>query len=229
MHNLFGSVFADETQSTLSVGLFLACIAVSLVCGIVYLVAFSFREKGSKSMRLSLVLLPSAVCVVIMMINGNVGIGVAVAGAFSLVRFRSAQGNAKEISVIFMAMASGLIVGVGYFAYAILFSVLMSVLLVILTLFGVWAEKKDRTRVLRLTVPEDLDYTNAFDSVFDVYTAKKKLTSAKTSNMGSLYKLTYRVTLKNGINEKAFLDDLRVRNGNLEILLTGTEENDRDL
>ncbi len=229
MPDLFNSVFADESQSTLSVGLFLCCILVALVCGGIYLAAFSFRERGSRSMRLSLTLLPAAVCVVIMMVNGNVGIGVAVAGAFSLVRFRSAPGNAKEISVIFMAMCSGLIVGVGYFVYAILFSLLMGGLLILLTFFGAREREHSRERVLKLTVPEDLDYTGAFDGVFGLYTDRQELAAAKTSNMGSLYKLTYRVRLKDGINEKQFIDDLRVRNGNLEIMLLRPEENDRDL
>lgn len=229
MPDLFNSVFADATQSTLSVGLFLCCILVALACGVIYLAAFSFRERGSRSMRLSLTLLPAAVCVVIMMVNGNIGIGVAVTGAFSLVRFRSAPGNAKEISVIFMAMCSGLIVGVGYFAYAILFSLLMGGLLILLTVLGARERANDRERVLKLTVPEDLDYTGAFDDVFGLYTSRQELMSAKTSNMGSLYKLTYRVSLKDGISEKQFIDDLRVRNGNLEIMLLRAEENEREL
>ena len=229
MRNLFNSVFAGETQSTLSVGLFLLCVLVALLCGGIYVAAFSFRGRGSRSMRLSLALLPAAVCVVIMMVNGNVGVGVAVAGAFSLVRFRSAPGNAKEISAIFMAMCSGLIVGVGYFAYALLFSALMGGLLTALTVLGERERDRDRARTLKLTVPEDLDYTDAFDGVFDAYTERAELTAAKTAGMGSLYKLTYRVTLKQAVNEKRFLDDLRVRNGNLEILLARAEENERDL
>ena len=229
MRNLFNSVFAGDTQSTLSVGLFLLCVLVALLCGGIYVAAFSFRGRGSRSMRLSLALLPAVVSVVIMMVNGNVGVGVAVAGAFSLVRFRSAPGNAKEISAIFMAMCSGLIVGVGYFAYALLFSVLMGGLLTALTVLGERERDRDRARTLKLTVPEDLDYTDAFDGVFDAYTERAELTAAKTAGMGSLYKLTYRVTLKQTVNEKRFLDDLRVRNGNLEILLARAEENERDL
>ena len=164
-----------------------------------------------------------------MMVNGSIGIGVAVAGAFSLVRFRSAPGNAKEISVIFMAMCSGLIAGVGYFAYAVLFSLLMGGLLILLNVLGDREREADRTRVLKMTVPEDLDYTGAFDGVFGIYTERCELTAAKTSNMGSLYRLTYRVRLKNGVSEKQLIDDLRVRNGNLEIMLLRAEENDRDL
>ena len=180
MQNLFDSVFGGTSQSTLSVGLFLCCIFISLVCGGIYSAAFSFRARGSRNMRLSLILLPAAVCVVIMMVNGNVGIGVAVAGAFSLVRFRSAPGNAKEISGIFMAMCSGLIAGVGYLAYAVLFSLLMGGVLLLLTVFGAREQANDRNRVLKMTVPEDLDYIGAFDSVFGAYTETCELTAAKT-------------------------------------------------
>lgn len=229
MPELFNSIFAGDTQSTLSVGLFLLCILTALICGGMYLAAFSFRARGSRSMRLSLVLLPAVVCVVIMIVNGSVGVGVAVAGAFSLVRFRSAPGNAKEMSVIFMAMCSGLIAGVGYLAYALLFSALMGGLLILFAHLGERERERDRTRVLKMTVPEELDYTGAFDGVFDTYTERAELTAAKTSNMGSLYKLTYQVRLRSGADEKKFLDDLRVRNGNLEILLARAEENEREL
>lgn len=229
MHEWFNSAFPSGTGETVTVGLFLCCILVSLVCGGIYLAALSVRGSASRSMRSALMLLPSAVCVVIMMVNGSIGVGVAVAGAFSLVRFRSSPGNAREISAIFMAMCSGLIVGVGYFAYALLFSLLMGGLLALLILLGAREQAASRERVLKLTVPEDLDFTDSFDGVLDTYTERYERTSTRTSNMGSLYKLTWRVTLRRGVNEKQFLDDLRVRNGNLEILLLRTEENDRDL
>lgn len=229
MHEWFNSAFPSGTGETVSVGLFLCCIVVSLVCGGIYLAALSVRGSASRSMRSALMLLPAAVCVVIMMVNGSIGVGVAVAGAFSLVRFRSSPGNAREISAIFMAMCSGLIVGVGYFAYALLFSLLMGGLLALLILLGAREQAASRERILKLTVPEDLDFTDAFDEVLDTYTERYERTSTRTSNMGSLYKLTWRVTLRRGVNEKQLLDDLRVRNGNLEILLLRTEENDRDL
>lgn len=229
MHEWFNSAFPSGTGETATVGLFLCCILVSLVCGGIYLAALSVRGSASRSMRSALMLLPAAVCVVIMMVNGSIGVGVAVAGAFSLVRFRSSPGNAREISAIFMAMCSGLIVGVGYFAYALLFSLLMGGLLALLILLGAREQAASRERILKLTVPEDLDFTDAFDEVLDTYTERYERTSTRTSNMGSLYKLTWRVTLRRGVNEKQLLDDLRVRNGNLEILLLRTEENDRDL
>lgn len=229
MHEWFNSAFPSGTGETVSVGLFLCCILVSLVCGGIYLAALSVRGSASRSMRSALMLLPAAVCVVIMMVNGSIGVGVAVAGAFSLVRFRSSPGNAREISAIFMAMCSGLIVGVGYFAYALLFSLLMGGLLALLILRGAREQAASRERILKLTVPEDLDFTDAFNGVLDTYTERYERTSTRTSNLGSLYKLTWRVTLRRGVNEKQLLDDLRVRNGNLEILLLRTEENDRDL
>lgn len=229
MLELFHSVFGGDGQTTLSVGLFLLCVLTALLCGAVYLVALSVADQSSRSLRLSLALLPTVVAVVIMMVNGNIGIGVAVAGAFSLVRFRSAAGTAKEITVIFMAMCSGLIVGVGYLAYALLFSLLMGALLVVMGALCARDRANDRRRTLKLTVPEDLHFVDAFDGVFAIYTDQANLVTCKTSNMGSLYKLTYRVRLKQGADEKRFLDDLRVRNGNLEIMLMRTEENERDL
>ena len=164
LNNLFNSVFAGETQSTLSVGLFLLCILVALICGGIYVAAFSFRARGSRSMRLSLALLPAAVCVVIMMVNGNVGAGVAVAGAFSLVRFRSVPGTAKEIGTIFLAMAAGLIAGMGYLGFAVLFSLIMGAVMFVLNVTGFGVKKAEvREKTLRITIPEDLNYGAVFD------------------------------------------------------------------
>ena len=154
-----------------------------------------------------------------MMVNGNLGIGVAVAGAFSLVRFRSAPGSAKEMAVIFMTMCTGLITGVGYIAYALLFTVIMCAVLILAQLVSVKRSNTDRRRILKITVPEDLDYEGIFDDIFDGYTSSHTLVGVKTSNMGSLYRLTYELTLKDAKSAKAFIDSLRVRNGNLEISL----------
>jgi len=158
--------------------------------------------------------------VVIMLVNGNLGAGVAVAGAFSLVRFRSAQGTAKEIAAIFTAMCSGLIAGVGFLAYSVLFSVIMCGLLVLWNYLSAGKEARDRTRVLQMTVPEDLNYPHAFDDIFSDCTDACRLIRVKTTGMGSLFRLTYDVKLKAGADEKDMIDRLRERNGNLEILLT---------
>ncbi len=160
-----------------------------------------------------------------MMVSGNIGIGVAIAGAFSLIRFRSAQGSAKEICVIFMAMCSGLIAGVGYLAFAVLFTIFMCALVIGSNLIFNAKEKNSRRKTLKITIPEDLDYTDIFADIFARYTDENRLMQVKTSNMGSLYKLTYDITLKKDVTEKQFMDELRIRNGNLEIMILREEQN----
>ncbi len=218
MKDLFLNLFNEEA-ATLSVGKFLLCMLVGFAVGAMYFFTYSYKNKGSKSFRAALLLLPAIVAVVIMMVNGSIGVGVAIAGAFSLVRFRSAQGSAKEIAVIFMAMCSGLIVGVGYLAYAILFTLVMCLVLAILHFVSEKSEANDASRLLKISIPENLDYEGVFSDLFDTYTASHKPIQVRTANMGSIFKLTYEVTLKKGTNEKEFLDALRVRNGNLEISL----------
>ena len=219
MPDLFDSILAEGTQTTLTVGKFLICVGISLLAGLIYCLASSLFSRESRSLRLSLFFLPAVICVTVMMVNGNLGIGVAVAGAFSLVRFRSAPGSAKEMAVIFMTMCTGLITGVGYIAYALLFTVIMCAVLILAQLVSVKRSNTDRRRILKITVPEDLDYEGIFDDIFDGYTSLHTLVGVKTSNMGSLYRLTYELTLKDAKSAKAFIDSLRVRNGNLEISL----------
>ena len=219
MPDLFDSILAEGTQTTLTVGKFLICVGISLLAGLIYCLASSLFSRESRSLRLSLFFLPAVICVTVMMVNGNLGIGVAVAGAFSLVRFRSAPGSAKEMAVIFMTMWTGLITGVGYIAYALLFTVIMCAVLILAQLVSVKRSDTDRRRILKITVPEDLDYEGIFDDIFDGYTSSHTLVGVKTSNMGSLYRLTYELTLKDAKSAKAFIDSLRVRNGNLEISL----------
>ena len=219
MPDLFDSILAEGTQTTLTVGKFLICVGISLLAGLIYCLASSLFSRESRSLRLSLFFLPAVICVTVIMVNGNLGIGVAVAGAFSLVRFRSAPGSAKEMAVIFMTMCTGLITGVGYIAYALLFTVIMCAVLILAQLVSAKRSNTDRRRILKITVPEDLDYEGIFDDIFDGYTSSHTLVGVKTSNMGSLYRLTYELTLKDAKSAKAFIDSLRVRNGNLEISL----------
>ena len=177
-----------------------------------------YKNRYTKSFVATLALLPAIVCAVIMMVNGNVGTGVAVAGAFSLVRFRSVPGSAREIGALFLAMGSGMIAGMGYLAYAVLFAVLLGGISVIYnkTDFG---ERKNaaKYKTLHVTIPENLDYSGVFDEIFADYTEKWELVNVKTTNMGSLYKLTYQLTMKNTDREKEMIDEIRCRNGNLEI------------
>ena len=221
MLSLFDSVFNTAAQTSRDVWMFLLCIAVSLVVGGLYCLAFSLKKTGeSGSFRCALFFLPAVVCVTILMVNGNIGVGIAVAGAFSLVRFRSAQGTAKEIAALFTAMCSGLIVGVGFLAYSVLFSVIMCALLVLWNFLSAMKTERDRTRILQMTVPEDLNYPHAFDDIFADCTDACRLVRVKTTGMGSLFRLTYEVKLKEGADEKGMIDRLRERNGNMEILLT---------
>ncbi len=158
------------------------------------------------------------------MVNGNIGAGIAVMGAFSLVRFRSVAGSAKEIGALFLAMAAGLVVGMGYPAYAVLFTVVLGAAMIVYQLAGLGASSAgDLDRTLRITVPEDLNYVGLFDEVLPRYTSAARQTSVKTCNMGSLFKLTYDVTLLPQASEKELIDELRCRNGNLEISLTQRE------
>ena len=230
LSSIFTGLFDTTATSVISVSRFVLCIAVSLVIGGALAWVYTFRSKYTASFVVTLALLPAVVCIVIMMVNGNVGAGVAVAGAFSLVRFRSVPGTAKEIGTIFLAMAAGLIAGMGYLGYAVLFSLIMGIVMLLLNTLGVGTHQKDtKDKTLKITIPEDLNYGSAFDDVFEKYTEKCEIVSVKTSNMGSLYKLTYHLNLKDISQEKAFLDELRCRNGNLEISIARQEVNVNEL
>ncbi len=202
--------------SQITIGAFLICTAVSMVLGIGLSLVSMYREKSSQSLALTLAILPTAVQVVIMLVNGNIGAGVAVAGAFGLVRFRSQPGTAREIAVIFLAMAVGLATGMGYVVLAVLTFVLAGGMLMLLTLLR-FGQKSEAERILRISVPENLDYEGLFDDILDNYTSDFELVRVKTSNMGTMFDLEYRIIMADGRVPKAFLDDLRTRNGNLTI------------
>lgn len=208
----------SDTLTGFQAGTYLICTAASLILGMAIAGIFMFRNTYSKGFVVTLALMPAIVQMVIMLVNGNLGTGVAVVGAFSLVRFRSVPGRAEEISSIFLAMAVGLATGMGYIGIAVVFVLIIGGANMALTVsrFG---EKSSGSRVLRITIPESLDYTSIFDELFCQYLKKWELEQVKTSNMGSLYKLDYKVVLKDQKEEKKLIDDLRCRNGNLEIFL----------
>ena len=224
MNTIFKGIFDAELASTISVTDFILCLFVSLVLGLIMAAAYMWKNEHTKSFVITLALLPAVVCVVIMMVNGNIGAGVAVAGAFSLVRFRSAPGSAKEIVTIFFAMGAGLIAGMGYLGFASLFTVIMCVMFV---LYNLLARGNKRTnavyKTVKITIPEDLDYSGAFDDIFEEYTKECELIKVKTVNMGSMFRLTYNVTLRDAANEKQMIDKIRERNGNLEIMVSKQE------
>ena len=221
---IFGGIFDSDMQSVISVADFLLCIGVSLVIGLLMAFAYMYRTRYTKSFVITLALLPSVVCVVIMMVNGNVGTGVAVAGAFSLVRFRSVPGTAKEICTLFLAMGAGLIAGMGYLGFAALFTVIMSIIFVLYNLLDFGAKKNaDAYKTFAITIPEDLDYSGIFDDIFAEYTVSHDLARVKSTSMGSMFKLTYNVTLRDVTREKEMIDKIRCRNGNLEITVSKQE------
>lgn len=221
MSQLFQGIFDNSSAATISVEKFLLCIGISLLCGIILTLCYAFRSRYTRSFLATLAMLPAVVCVVIMLVNGNVGAGVAVAGAFSLVRFRSVPGTAKEITVLFLAMGAGLIAGMGYLGYAVLFTLILSGVTMLCSFMDFGAHKKASLyKTLTITVPEDLDYSEIFDSILKEYTTSYELIRVKTTNMGSLFRLSYNLTMKKNANEKMMLDALRCRNGNLEITVS---------
>ncbi|MDD6212394.1 MAG: DUF4956 domain-containing protein [Clostridiales bacterium] len=222
--SLFRGLFDTDMTVVIRMSDFLLCLGCSLLIGLILAGSYMYRSRYTKSFIVTLALLPAVVCVVIMMVNGNIGAGVAVAGAFSLVRFRSVPGTAKEITMLFLAMGSGLITGMGYLGFALLFTLIMCGLSILYSHLDFGTRKNaDRYKTLNITIPEDLDYTCVFDSVFSRYTTSCELIRVKTSNMGSMFRLTYNLTLQDVSKEKEMIDQLRCRNGNLEISVSRQE------
>lgn len=210
---MLDGMFASLYTTSVTAPAFLAVCLLSV--GLGYGIALTYRKISGEggTMFSALTVLPFLVQLVILLVNGNLGAGVAVAGAFSLVRFRSAPGSARDITVIFLSMTVGLCCGMGYWAPAVLAALVTCGLLLL--------QKKPQTdpceRELRVTIPENLDYNDLFSDLFAGYTASCKLLRVKTVNMGSLYSLHYLVRLKDPAGEKELLDAMRCRNGNLEI------------
>ena len=224
LENLFKGLFDTDLTTVISVTDFLLCLGASLVIGILMAFAYMYRTRYTKSFVVTLALLPAVVCVVIMMVNGNVGTGVAVAGAFSLVRFRSVPGTAKEICTLFLAMGAGLIAGMGYLGFALLFTVVMCIMFVLYNRLDFGTKKNAATfKTFTITIPEDLDYSGIFDDIFSEFTTSHELVRVKSTNMGSMFKLTYNVMLRDVTREKEMIDKIRCRNGNLEIAVSKQE------
>ncbi len=222
--NLFKGLFDSELTAVIRPTDFLLCLGFSLILGLIMAFAYMYRTRYTKSFVVTLALLPAVVCIVIMLVNGNVGTGVAVAGAFSLVRFRSVPGTAKEICTLFLAMGAGLICGMGYLGFAVLFTLVMCAMFVLYNRMDFGAKMNAATyKTITVVIPENLDYSEIFDDIFEEYTVQYDLARVKTTNMGSLFKLTYNISLKDVKKEKEMLDRIRCRNGNLEITVSKQE------
>lgn len=224
LENLFKGLFDTDLTTVISVTDFMLCLGTSLIIGLIIAFAYMYRTRYTKSFVITLALLPAVVCVVIMMVNGNVGTGVAVAGAFSLVRFRSVPGTAKEICTLFLAMGAGLIAGMGYLGFAVLFTLVLCIMFVLYNRLDFGTKKNAATfKTFTITIPEDLDYSGIFDDIFSEFATSHDLIRVKSTNMGSMFKLTYNVMLRDVTREKEMIDKIRCRNGNLEITVSKQE------
>lgn len=209
------SIFESSNSASISITSLLICIASSIILGIMIAITHMKTSKYSKNFIETLAILPLLISVVIIMVNGNLGTGVAVAGAFSLVRFRSLPGNSKEIMSVFFAMAVGLSLGMGHVIFSLVITVIVCLFILIFNTLKI-GEKQNK--ILTILVPENLDYTNMFDDLFIKYTNKCILEKVKTTNMGSLYELSYIIEMKEN-KDKLFIDEIRCRNGNLKVSL----------
>ena len=224
---MFTSIL-NSTAGQLNILNAMICTGTSLILGLVIALVYMSNGKYSKNFTVSLVILPALIQVVIMMVNGNLGTSVAVLGAFSLVRFRSVPGSSREICSIFFSMAVGLATGMGYITFAILITIVIGIVFTILfkTNFG---EKTIAEKELRITIPEDLDYTEVFDDIFSRFTTKVSLERVKTTNLGSMYELRYNIILLHDTKEKELIDEIRCRNGNLPIICGRIENSKEEL
>jgi hypothetical protein len=210
---MFNSIISGGITATS----FLLCTAVSVVLGILTALVFMYRNKVTPSFAITLAVIPAVVQLIIMLVNGNIGTGLAIAGAFGLVRFRSVPGRGREIASIFLSMALGLATGMGYLAVAAVFFVIMAAISLLLTAIN-FGSVGDNVKTLRITIPENLDYEGLFDDLLKQYTKSAKLESVRTTNMGTLFELSYAITLKSAKIPKELLDGIRSRNGNLNVL-----------
>ncbi len=220
LDTVFTSVYgtSDSMVGGVTSGEFLLCSIASLVLGCLVAIIYMFKHEHSKNFVVTLALLPLIVQVVITLVNGNIGAGIAVMGVFNLVRFRSIPGSAKDIGSVFFAMAIGLATGMGYLGLAVIFTVIVGVANVVYVLspFGK-ASGKSAPKLLKVSIPEDLDYTGIFDDIFERFTSSCELIEVRTTNMGSLFQLDYEIKLRNPAEEKQMIDEIRCRNGNLKI------------
>ncbi|MBQ8156793.1 DUF4956 domain-containing protein [Candidatus Saccharibacteria bacterium] len=212
---MFDSILGTELTLTN----FLICIGVAFVLGLIVAFVHMKTTKTNTNFATTLAVLPALVAMAILLVNGNLGAGVATVGVFSLVRFRSIPGNSRSLLAVFFAMAIGLAVGVGYVLFAALFTVIIGLVIFLLSFFNFGASRLAEKKLV-IVVPEDLDYTEMFDDIFAKYTNSYYLQKTKTTNMGSLFQLTYRVVLKGDTNEKRFIDRIRAKNGNLKVALS---------
>jgi hypothetical protein len=224
MTNIFSSIFTGS----LTLGQFMLAIVASMFMGLILSIVFMYRNTYTRSFISALVLIPAVETVVIMLVNDNLGVGLSVAGSFALIRFRSVKGNAKELVAVFIAMTIGIICGTGYVALAAVFTLLLCAVMFALTLTG-FGQMSENERYLKITIPESLNYDEIFDDVLNEYASSWQLESIKTLTLGSLFRLDYTLTMKDPSRMKKMIDELRTRNGNLEIMCSRPAVNREEL
>lgn len=230
MINVFDNIFNNPAVESFTLPQFTLCILCGLLVGALIGTFYASRNEHTESFISTIVLIPAVVAIIIVGVNGNIGTGIAVAGAFALVRFRSAPGKAKEIGAIFMAMGAGLLIGVGYLAYSIVFTLIVGVFYMIYEKIRVSEDGEAHLKkTLNVTVPEDLDYCGVLDDILDKYSSYHRLRKVKTTNMGSMFRLTYDITLLDDRQSKMMIDEIRCRNGNLEVSLSDASSEDSSL
>ena len=215
---MLNSIF-DTSMAGLEIGTALISAGVALGLGLVLAITHMKTSQTTKGFLVTLAVLPLLVMAVMIMINGNLGTSIAILGAFSLIRFRSLQGRAKDLLAIFFAMMIGLACGMGHVLFGTIITAI-AVIAIILFSYTKFLEPDRHDKILKIVIPEDMDYDEVFDEIFKKYTSRHNLVRMKTMNMGSLYKLTYDVRIKHGVKEKEFLDEIRIKNMNLKVLLS---------
>lgn len=209
-------MFNSIINNTLTLSSVSVCTISAIVLGFIISWVYMKTTKYSKNFAITIVMLPLLVGVVMMMVNGNLGTSIAILGAFGLVRFRSIPGTSKEIATVFWTMAVGLAIGMGQILFAGLITIIIAALVFVLS-FTKFAEDSTSPRILNIAIPEDLDYDEVFDKIFEKYTKKHELVKVNTADLGSIYELRYEVVMNKDVKEKDFIDELRIRNGNLKI------------
>ena len=216
---MFESIFTSTADNSINISQAAISLGASIVIGVIIAIVYMY-----KNFIIGLLMLPAVVSVVILLVGSNVARAFSMAGAFALVRFRSAPGSAKDISIVFFTMAAGLACGLGYVTFAAAFTAVMLLLLILISALG-FVDRNEGRKQLKIVIPESLNYNSVFDDLFDKYTSENRLNKVKTTNMGTMYELTYEIRLKNDDAEKDFIDELRVRNGNLNISVGIMPEN----
>ena len=218
---MFESIFTSTADNSINISQAAISLGASIVIGVIIAIVYMYickKEGYQKNFIIGLLMLPAVVSVVILLVGSNVARAFSMAGAFALVRFRSIPGNSKDIAVVFLTMAVGLAAGLGYIAFGVMGTVLIVLVIVILSVSG-FGENKSEEKLLRILIPESLNYKDTFKDIFDKYLDYYEMKNVKTTNMGSMFELQYLVTAKKDMDEKAFIDEIRCRNGNLNISL----------